>query len=94
MKIRYLKSAPNATTGDIKDIATSHAKVLILLGYAEVYYGKEQENVSETGELFPQDETKDGVGDHPESVTDVKPQTQTAPTKKTKTKKAHTETQQ
>lgn len=92
MKIRYLKSAPNAKAGDIKDIATSHAKVLILLGYAEVY-GEEQENVSKTGELFPQDETKDGVGDHPESVTDVKPQAQTAPTKKTKAKKAHTETQ-
>ncbi|TWV80427.1 hypothetical protein [Moraxella sp. VT-16-12] len=93
MKIRYLKPALNAAAGDIKDIATSHAKVLILLGYAEVY-GEEQENVSKTGELFPQDDTKDDMSDHPESVTDAKPQTQTTPTKKTKTKKAHTETQQ
>lgn len=48
MKIQYLKPAPNATTGDIKDIATAQAVILIKLGFAKEY----DENDSDNSNLF------------------------------------------
>ncbi|MDO4895009.1 hypothetical protein [Moraxella sp.] len=53
MKIKYLKPAPNATTGDIKDINTAQAKILIQLGFAEVYDENNSDN-GNTGDLFRQ----------------------------------------
>lgn len=35
MQIKYLKNAPNAYAGDVKDIPDEQAKVLILTGYAK-----------------------------------------------------------
>lgn len=52
MKIKYLKPAPNATTGDIKDINTAQAKILIQLGFAEVYDENDSDN--DNGDLFGQ----------------------------------------
>ncbi|NSM11367.1 hypothetical protein G5C01_08410 [Moraxella bovoculi] len=53
MKIKYLKPAPNATTGDIKDINTAQAKILIQLGFAEVY-GENNSDNGNAGDLFGQ----------------------------------------
>lgn len=53
MKIKYLKPAPNATTGDIKDINTAQAKILIQLGFAEFYDENDSDN-GNTGDLFGQ----------------------------------------
>lgn len=53
MKIKYLKPAPNATTGDIKDINTAQAKILIQLGFAEAYDENDSDN-GNTGDLFGQ----------------------------------------
>ncbi|WAJ74567.1 hypothetical protein [Moraxella bovis] len=52
MKIKYLKPAPNATTGDVKDINTAQAKILIQLGFAEVYDENDSDN--DNGDLFGQ----------------------------------------
>lgn len=52
MKIKYLKPAPNASKGDIKDINTAQAKILIQLGFAEVYDEKDGDN--DNGDLFGQ----------------------------------------
>lgn len=41
MLIKYLKNAPNAYVGDIKDIPDEQAKVLILTGYAKEHPSKE-----------------------------------------------------
>ena len=41
MLIKYLKNAPNAYTGDVKDIPDEQAKVLILTGYAKEHSSKE-----------------------------------------------------
>lgn len=41
MLIKYLKNAPNAYAGDIKDIPDEQAKVLILTGYAKEHPSKE-----------------------------------------------------
>lgn len=53
MKIKYLKPAPNATTGDIKDINTAQAKILIQLGFAKEYVESDSDN-GNTGDLFGQ----------------------------------------
>lgn len=53
MKIKYLKPAPNATTGDIKDINTAQAKILIQLGFAKEYVENDSDN-GNTGDLFGQ----------------------------------------
>lgn len=53
MKIKYLKPAPNATTGDIKDINTTQAKILIQLGFAKEYDENDSDN-DNTGDLFGQ----------------------------------------
>ena len=41
MLIKYLKNAPNAYAGDVKDIPDEQAKVLILTGYAKEHPSKE-----------------------------------------------------
>ena len=41
MLIKYLKNAPNAYAGDVKDIPDEQAKVLILTGYAKEHSSKE-----------------------------------------------------
>ena len=41
MLIKYLKNAPSAYAGDIKDIPDEQAKVLILTGYAKEHPSKE-----------------------------------------------------
>lgn len=41
MLIKYLKNAPNAYEGDIKDIPDEQAKVLILTGYAKEHSSRE-----------------------------------------------------
>lgn len=41
MLIKYLKNAPNAYAGDIKDIPDEQANVLILTGYAKEHPSKE-----------------------------------------------------
>ena len=60
MKIKYLKPAPNATTGDIKDINTAQAKILIQLGFAEEYVETDSEQVqtTETNETPKQKKSK------------------------------------
>lgn len=80
MKIKYLKPAPNATTGDIKDINTAQAKILIQLGFAEVYDENDSDD-GDTGDLFGQlDESQEP----PKTAETPKP-------KKTKPKKTNTE---
>lgn len=37
MKIKYLKEAPQAKAGDIRELENAVANVLILTGYAEAY---------------------------------------------------------
>lgn len=71
MKIKYLKPAPNASTGDVKDIATAQAKILIQLGFAEVY----DENDSDNGnadDLFGQLDDNQSTENEP-PATDQKP---------------------
>ncbi|OOR89826.1 hypothetical protein [Moraxella bovis] len=51
MKIQYLKPAPNATTGDIKEINTAQAKILIQLGFAKEYDETDSDD-GDTGDLF------------------------------------------
>ncbi|OPH36495.1 Uncharacterised protein [Moraxella lacunata] len=65
MQIKYLKPAPNATTGDIKDIATAQAKILIQLGFAEPYNENDQDNDDngKNGELFDELNDIDEVGE-------------------------------
>lgn len=41
MLIKYLKNAPNAYAGDVKDIPDEQANVLILTGYAKEHSSKE-----------------------------------------------------
>ena len=41
MLIKYLKNAPNAYAGDVKDIPDAQANVLILTGYAKEHPSKE-----------------------------------------------------
>lgn len=41
MLIKYLKNAPNAYAGDVKDIPDEQANVLILTGYAKEQLSKE-----------------------------------------------------
>jgi hypothetical protein len=41
MLIKYLKNAPNAYAGDVKDIPDEQANVLILTGYAKEHPSKE-----------------------------------------------------
>lgn len=41
MLIKYLKNAPNAYAGDVKDIPDEQANVLILTGYAKEHPLKE-----------------------------------------------------
>ena len=41
MLIKYLKNAPNAYEGDVKDIPDEQANVLILTGYAKEHPSKE-----------------------------------------------------
>ncbi|AKG09374.1 hypothetical protein AAX05_03385 [Moraxella bovoculi] len=53
MKIKYLKPAPNASTGDIKDINTAQAKILIQLGFAKEYDETDSDD-GDTGDLFGQ----------------------------------------
>lgn len=64
MKIKYLKPAPNATTGDIKDINTTQAKILIQLGFAEVYDENDSDN-GNTGDLFGQLDDNQSIENEP-----------------------------
>lgn len=52
MQIKYLKDAPTAQTGDICEVPDDQAKVLIILGFAEVYDEKDGDN--DNGDLFGQ----------------------------------------
>lgn len=72
MKIKYLKPAPNATTGDIKDINTAQAKILIQLGFAEVYDENDSDN-GNTGDLFGQLDDNQSTDQEP-SETDETPE--------------------
>lgn len=40
MQIKYLKDAPTARAGDIRDVSNNDARILIILGYAEPYKPK------------------------------------------------------
>lgn len=89
MKIQYLKPAPNATTGDIKDISTAQAKILIQLGFAEVY-DETTEPVAENQEPSKADEVSEQV----QEVAETAPAETATPTetaKPKKTKKTNTE---
>lgn len=68
MKIKYLKPAPNATTGDIKDINTAQAKILIQLGFAEVYDENDSDN-GNTGDLFGQLDDSQSTENEPPATT-------------------------
>lgn len=50
MQIKYLKDAPNANVGDIKDVADADAQVLIILGYAEPYDDKPKRKTKTSSE--------------------------------------------
>ncbi|UYZ80375.1 hypothetical protein LP123_04545 [Moraxella bovis] len=71
MKIKYLKPAPNATTGDVKDIATAQAKILIQLGFAEVYDENDSDN-GNAGDLFGQLDDNQSTENQP-PATDQEP---------------------
>lgn len=76
MKIKYLKPAPNATTGDIKDINTAQAKILIQLGFAEVY----DENDSDNGnadDLFGQLDDNQSTNSEPPTTAQEPSETET-----------------
>lgn len=72
MQIKYLKPAPNATTGDIKDIATAQAKILIQLGFAEPYNENDQDNDDngKNGELFDELNHGEASQDEPNDTAD------------------------
>ncbi|UYZ67611.1 hypothetical protein LP123_06040 [Moraxella bovis] len=70
MKIKYLKPAPNATTGDVKDINTAQAKILIQLGFAEAYDENDSDN--DNGDLFGQLDDSQSTDSEP-PATDQKP---------------------
>lgn len=72
MKIKYLKPAPNATTGDIKDINTAQAKILIQLGFAEVYDENDSDN-GNTGDLFGQLDDNQSTDQEPSETETTKP---------------------
>ncbi|OPH38216.1 hypothetical protein [Moraxella equi] len=77
MKIKYLKPAPNATTGDVKDINTAQAKILIQLGFAEVY----DENNSDNGnadDLFGQLDDNQNPENEPPTTNQEPSETETA----------------
>lgn len=46
MLIEYIKNAPGAKVGDVKEIAEQYAEVLILSGYAKRYTGNEPSAVN------------------------------------------------
>lgn len=48
MQIKYLKNAPNALAGDVKDIPNAQAKVLILTGYAKEHKAKPKTDKPDT----------------------------------------------
>lgn len=48
MLIKYLKNAPNAYEGDIKDIPDEQAKVLILTGYAKEHKQRAKTDKTDT----------------------------------------------
>ena len=48
MLIKYLKNAPNAYAGDIKDIPDEQAKVLILTGYAKEHKPRSKSDKTDT----------------------------------------------
>ncbi|STY93326.1 hypothetical protein [Moraxella bovis] len=72
MKIKYLKPAPNASTGDIKDINTAQAKILIQLGFAEAYdenddlFGQLDDSQSTAQEPSETNETTEPVAENQE----------------------------
>lgn len=71
MKIKYLKPAPNASTGDVKDINAAQAKILIQLGFAKAY----DENDSDNGnadDLFGQLDDNQSTNSEP-PATDQEP---------------------
>lgn len=86
MKIKYLKPAPNATTGDIKDINTAQAKILIQLGFAEVYDENDSDN-GNTGDLF-------GKLDDSQSTENEPPATDQEPSKADETTEPMAENQE
>ena len=48
MLIKYLKNAPNAYEGDIKDIPDEQANVLILTGYAKEHKQRAKTDKTDT----------------------------------------------
>lgn len=71
MKIQYLKPAPNATTGDVKDINTAQAKILIQLGFAKEYNENDSDN-GNADDLFGQLDDNQSAENEP-PATDQKP---------------------
>lgn len=74
MKIKYLKPAPNATTGDIKDINTAQAKILIQLGFAKEYDENDSDN-GNTGDLFGQLDDNQSTENEPPATAQEPPET-------------------
>lgn len=70
MQIKYLKDAPTAQTGDICEVPDDQAKVLIILGFAEVYDEKDGDN--DNGDLFEQLDDDQSTENEP-PATDQKP---------------------
>lgn len=60
MQIKYLKNAPNALEGEVKDIPDAQAKVLILTGYAKEHKARAKTDKSgdQTDLLTPETEIK------------------------------------
>lgn len=71
MKIKYLKPAPNATTGDIKDINTAQAKILIQLGFAKEY--DENDGDNDNGDLFGQLDDSQSTDQEPSETETTEP---------------------
>lgn len=63
MQIKYLKDAPTTQTGDICEVPDDQAKVLIILGFAEVY--DENDGDNDNGDLFGQLDDNQSIENEP-----------------------------
>lgn len=75
MQIKYLKDAPTAQTGDICEVPDDQAKVLIILGFAEVY--DENDGDNDNGDLFGQLDDSQSTDSEPPATTQVPSETET-----------------
>lgn len=67
MKIKYLKDAPQAKAGEVKEIYCQYANVLIKLGFAELFVGDQIEDEEGDGDPDPIAEIKDKIQDSGEN---------------------------